>query len=95
VLPAGSPEGGIARQDRAKMAGPSVAVAQAGDSLKAAKLLVEGVYRLPPGGFDSLPEDWQMGLLDNARVSVAARSSSRHHMRHAEGFHPADARDAG
>jgi pimeloyl-ACP methyl ester carboxylesterase len=68
VLPAGSPEGKIAREDLAKMAGPFVAVAQAGDFLKAAKLLVEAVYQLPPGGFDGLPEDWQTGLLDNARV---------------------------
>jgi pimeloyl-ACP methyl ester carboxylesterase len=68
VLPAGSPEGKIAREDLAKMAGPYVAVARAGDFLRAAKLLVEGVYQLPPGGFDSLPEDWQTGLLDNARV---------------------------
>jgi pimeloyl-ACP methyl ester carboxylesterase len=68
VLPAESPEGKIAREDLAKMAGPFVTAAKSGDFLTAAKLLVEGVYQLPPGGFDSLPEDWQTGLLDNARV---------------------------
>jgi pimeloyl-ACP methyl ester carboxylesterase len=68
VLPAGSPEGKIAREDLAKMVGPYIAVAKAGDFIKAAKLLVEAVYQLPPGGFDGLPEDWQTGLLDNARI---------------------------
>jgi len=68
VLPAGSPEGKMAREDRAKMAGPYIAAAKAGDFIKAGKLLVEGVYQLQPGGFDSLPDDWRTGLLDNARI---------------------------
>ena len=68
VLPAESPEGKIAREDRAKMAGPYIAMAKAGDFTKAAKLVQEAVYQLSPGEFDSLPEDWQMVLLDNARV---------------------------
>lgn len=68
VLPATSPEGKVAREDRAKMAGPSVAAAKAGDFTTAAKLLQEAVYRLPRGGFDSLPADWQTLLLDNIRV---------------------------
>jgi hypothetical protein len=68
VLPAESPEGKMAREDRAKMFGPSVAAAKAGDLIKAAKLLQEAAYRLPPGGFGSLPDAWQKLLLDNARV---------------------------
>ena len=68
VLPAESPEGKIAREDRAKMTGPFVAAAKAGDFVKAAKLVQEAVYQLRPGEFDSLPEDWQSVLLDNARV---------------------------
>ena len=68
VLPAESPEGKIAREDRAKMTGPFVAAAKAGDFVKAAKLVQEAVYQLRPGEFDSLPEDWQTVLLDNARV---------------------------
>ena len=68
VLPAGSPEGKIAREDRAKMAGPYIAMAKAGDFTKAAKLVQEAVYQLSPGEFDSLPQDWQTVLLDNARV---------------------------
>jgi pimeloyl-ACP methyl ester carboxylesterase len=57
VLPAESPEGKIAREDRAKMAGPYIAMAKAGDFTKAAKLVQEAVYQLSPGEFDSLPED--------------------------------------
>ena len=68
VLPAETREGKIAREDRAKMAGPYIAAAQAGDFTTAAKLLVEGVYQLPRGGFDGLPEEWRTGLLDNARI---------------------------
>jgi pimeloyl-ACP methyl ester carboxylesterase len=68
VLPAESPEGKIARDNRAKMAGPYLAMAKAGDFTKAAKLVQEAVYQLSPGEFDSLPEDWQVVLLDNARV---------------------------
>jgi pimeloyl-ACP methyl ester carboxylesterase len=69
VLPAESPEGKIAREDRARMFGPVVAVAsETGDFVKAAKLLQEVVFRLPPGKFNSLPKDLQTVLLDNARV---------------------------
>jgi pimeloyl-ACP methyl ester carboxylesterase len=68
VLPAESPEGKIAREDRAKMFGPGVAAAKAGDFTKAARLLQESVFQLRPGEFDSLPVDLQTVLLDNARV---------------------------
>jgi pimeloyl-ACP methyl ester carboxylesterase len=68
VLPAESPEGKIAREDRAKMWGPFVAAAKTGDFIKAAKLLQEAVFQLSPGEFDSLPQDWQTILLDNARI---------------------------
>ncbi len=68
VLPPESSEGKIAREDRAKMIGPSVAVAKAGDFTKAAKLLQEAAFQLRPGEFDSLPEDLQTVLLDNARL---------------------------
>ena len=98
VLPAESPEGKIAREDRAKMLGPYVAAAKTGDFIKAAKLLQEAVFQLPARRVRQLAG----GLADGAArqrsgCPAAARSStaSRHHMRHAEGFHPADARDAG
>jgi pimeloyl-ACP methyl ester carboxylesterase len=69
VLPAGSPEGKIAREDRARMFGPVVAAAsETGDFIRAAKLLQEVVFQLRPGEFNSLPEDLQTVLLDNARV---------------------------
>jgi hypothetical protein len=50
------------------MFGPGIAAANAGDFTKAAKLLQERVFQLRPGEFDSLPEDLQTVLLDNARV---------------------------
>jgi pimeloyl-ACP methyl ester carboxylesterase len=68
VLPAESPEGQIAREDRAKTFGPGIDAAKAGDFTKAARLLQEAVFQLRPGEFDSLPEDLQTVLLDNARV---------------------------
>ncbi len=69
VLPAESPEGKIAREDRARMFGPVVAAAsETGDFIKAAKLLQEVAFQLRPGEFNSLPEDLRTVLLDNARV---------------------------
>jgi pimeloyl-ACP methyl ester carboxylesterase len=68
VLPAGSPEGKMAREDRASMFGPVGAVASTGDFVEAAKLLQEVVFQLRPGEFSSLPKDLQTVLLDNARV---------------------------
>jgi pimeloyl-ACP methyl ester carboxylesterase len=59
VLPPDSPEGKIAREDRAKMFGPAVAAAKEGDLARAAKLLQEAAFRLAPGGFDSLPEEYR------------------------------------
>ena len=69
VLPAESPEGKIAREDRARMFGPvGAAASETGDFIKAAKLLQETVFQLRPGEFNSVPEDLQTVLLDNARV---------------------------
>jgi len=68
VLPADSPEGKKASEDWAKMRSPYVAAAKAGDFIEAAKLMLEAVFQLPPGEFDSLPGDWQTWLLDNARI---------------------------
>jgi pimeloyl-ACP methyl ester carboxylesterase len=68
VLPADSPEGKIAREDRARMFGPVAAASETGDFTKAAKLLQEIVFGLQPGEFSSLPEDLKTVLLDNARV---------------------------
>jgi pimeloyl-ACP methyl ester carboxylesterase len=69
VLPKESPEGRIAREDGAKMFGPvGAAASETGDFIKAAKLLQETVFQLRPGEFNSVPEDLQTVLLDNARV---------------------------
>jgi pimeloyl-ACP methyl ester carboxylesterase len=68
VLPAESAEAKMAREDRAKMFAPFVAAAKAGDFVKAAKSLQEGVFQLAPGEFDRLPQEWQTRVLDNARI---------------------------
>ena len=68
VLPAESPEGKLAREDRAEMFQLAVAAGKAGDFIKAAKLLQEAAFRLQPGEFDGLPKDLQSVLLDNARA---------------------------
>jgi pimeloyl-ACP methyl ester carboxylesterase len=68
VLPAESPEGKIAREDRARMFGPIAAASKAGDVTGAAKLLQAAVFQLRPDEFNSLPEDLRTVLLDNARV---------------------------
>jgi pimeloyl-ACP methyl ester carboxylesterase len=68
VLHEESPEGKIAREDRAKMFGPFVAAAKSGDFMRAAKLLQESVFQLTPGEFDHLPQEWQRRVLDNART---------------------------
>jgi len=68
VLPAESPEGKMAREDRASMFGPVGSVASAGDFVEAAKLLQEVVFQLRPGEFNSMPKDLRTVLLDNARV---------------------------
>ncbi|MCG2631068.1 alpha/beta hydrolase [Bradyrhizobium sp. WYCCWR 13023] len=69
VLPADSPEGKTAREDRAKMFSPiGAAASETGDFTKAAKLLQEIVFGLQPGEFSSVPEYLQTVLVDNARV---------------------------
>lgn len=79
VLPADSPEGKKAREERGKVTARSVAAAEAGDFVSAAKLLQEAVFQLPPGGFDGLPPDWQAGLLDNARMVPLLLAASPPH----------------
>jgi hypothetical protein len=54
--------------DRAKTVGPGTAAYKAGDPVRATRLLLEGVYQLPPGGFDREPQAWQTMWLDNARA---------------------------
>jgi pimeloyl-ACP methyl ester carboxylesterase len=68
VLSEESVEGKAAREDRAKIFGPAIAAAKAGDAIQAAKLLREGVMQLGPGGFDREPQATQTRVLDNART---------------------------
>jgi pimeloyl-ACP methyl ester carboxylesterase len=72
VLPADSPEGKTAREDRAKIFGPATAAAKAGEAAQAARLLYEAIYQLPPGSFGGLPQSTQAGVLENARTRPLA-----------------------
>jgi pimeloyl-ACP methyl ester carboxylesterase len=68
VLPVESEDGKAAREDRARFDGGAVAAAQSGDSVRAARLFLEGVFQLGPGGFERLAPAVQTRALDNARV---------------------------
>ena len=50
ILPAESPEGKVAREDRAKSMGPVIAAINANDAIRATRLAYEYVSQLPPGG---------------------------------------------
>ena len=60
--------GNAAKEAQGKMFGPVASAIQAGDAEKATKLLVEGVFEMPPGGFESQPEALRGMQLDNART---------------------------
>jgi pimeloyl-ACP methyl ester carboxylesterase len=72
VLPETSAEGKTAREDRAKMAAPSVAASKAGDPVKATRLLWESVSQLAPGGSYREPQAWQTMVDENARTTPLA-----------------------
>lgn len=67
-LTASSPEGRQALADYGKAFGPAIAAVKAGDLPSAAKLFLEVVFELPPGGFDSDPGVPRKVILDNART---------------------------
>ena len=98
VLPAESPEGKIAREDRARMFGPVVAAAsETGDFIKAAKLLQEVVFQLPARRIQQLAGGFADGAArqrSGCPADVRSSTASRHHMRHTEGFHPAGGPDS-
>lgn len=48
------------------------AAGKAGDGMKAMRILIDWVLNLPPGGFDTLPEETRAMLIDNARTEVPA-----------------------
>ena len=60
--------GSAAREAMETMFGPAGAAVQAGDAEKATELLVEGVFQMPPGGFDGQPQELRTMQLDNART---------------------------
>ena len=59
--------GNAARDAMERMFGPATAAVEAGDAETATRLLVEGVFQLPPGGFESQPREIRTMQLDNAR----------------------------
>ena len=48
------------------------AAGKAGDGTKAMRILIEWVLKLPPGGFDTLPDETRAYMIDNARTEVPA-----------------------
>ena len=68
VLPPDSTEGRAAREDQSKMFAPAIAANKGGDAVQAAKLLIEAVFQVGPGGFDREPQVMQTSVLDNART---------------------------
>jgi pimeloyl-ACP methyl ester carboxylesterase len=69
VVPADSPEGKAAREDRGRMYAPVAAAAKAGEPVKATRLLLEAVFQLPPGGSDREPQALQTMWDENARTT--------------------------
>lgn len=79
VLPAESEGGKAAREDRTKSVGSAITAAKAGNSIQAARLFIEGVFQLPPGGFDRLPQATQTRVLENARVMPLMLAAIQRH----------------
>lgn len=76
VLPESSPEGKVAREDRAKMLATSIAASKAGDAAMSGRLLAEAVFRLAAGGSYREPQAWQTMWEDNGRVNSLAFAAS-------------------
>ena len=93
VLAPDSPEGKEALEDRGKIFGPAVAANKAGDPVQATRLLLEGVFYLPRGGFDREPKAAQTIWLDNSRTTplLFAASPTAITCDTTEEFQPADA----
>lgn len=60
--------GNAAREAAGKMFGPVTDAVEAGDAEQAAKVLIEGVFQMQPGGFEGQPQKARAMQLDNART---------------------------
>lgn len=60
--------GDAAREAEGEMFGPVTAAVEEGDAEEATRLLIEGVFQMPPGGFDRQPQELRAIQLDNART---------------------------
>jgi pimeloyl-ACP methyl ester carboxylesterase len=69
AVPVDSAEGKAVREDRGKMFGAAAAAAKGGEAVKAARLLVEAVFQLPPGGSYREPQPLQTMWDENARTT--------------------------
>jgi pimeloyl-ACP methyl ester carboxylesterase len=72
VLPEAGGEAKTAREDRATMLAPAMAASKAGDCVKASRLLLESVIKLPPGGSYLESESLQTMVDENARTTPLA-----------------------
>ena len=68
VLPTESVEGKAAREERGQTFAPVGAASKSGDHIGAARLLLEAVFRLPPGGFEQEPQALRTMWEENART---------------------------
>src|SRR5262249_35919332 len=68
VLPVGSAEGKVAREDRGRLVAPAAAASKAGDPGKATRLMLEAVFQLPPGSSDRELQAFRAMSDDNART---------------------------
>ncbi len=64
-------EGKAARESQGQIFGQVGPAVEAGDSVKAAKLLIEGVFKMKPGGWEGQADALKTMQLDNARTVPA------------------------
>jgi pimeloyl-ACP methyl ester carboxylesterase len=60
--------GDAAREAEGEMFDPVTPAVEAGDAEKVTRLLIEGVFQMPPGGFDGQSQEVRAMQLDNART---------------------------
>ena len=62
-------EAKAARKERGQVFAPAAAASKSGDHIGAARLLLEAVFRLPPGGFEQEPQALRTMWEENARTA--------------------------
>ena len=59
------------------MFAPAVTAVDAGDLERAVRLFLEAVFKLPPGGFDSMPAELRQMWLEQGRTIPAAMAAPK------------------